>query len=98
MGREPKHGLVAWLEFIQKVAMKSEGNETHLSKSGPLSKWLWSFSALRTHFLYRCCKNNTQTPFCPPQQVPVWNWMMGMTDHKIPKLPFSVFYSGVSEK
>ena len=41
MGREPKHGFVAWLDFKQKVVMKSEGKETHLSKSGgPLSKWL----------------------------------------------------------
>lgn len=51
MGREPKHGFVAWLEFKQKAVMKSEGKETHLSKSGPLSKQLRSFSALRTHFL-----------------------------------------------
>lgn len=96
MGREPKHGFVAWLEFKQKVVMKSEGKETHLSKSGgPLPKWLWSFSALCTHFLYRYCKNKAQTPFCPPQHVPPWNWMIGMTDHKIPKLLFAVFYSAV---
>lgn len=33
MGREPKHGFVGWLEFKQKIAMKSESKQTHLSKS-----------------------------------------------------------------
>ena len=98
MGKEPKHGFVAWLEFTQKVVKKSEGKETHLSKSGPLLKWLWSFPALHTHILYRCCKSKAQTPLCSPQHVPPWNWMMGMTDHKIPKLLSSVFCGGVGEK
>lgn len=36
MGKEPKHGFVAWLEFKQKAVRKSKGVETHLVKSGPL--------------------------------------------------------------
>lgn len=70
MGREPKHGFVGWLEFKQKIAMKSESKGTHLPKSGQLPKWLCSSAALSTHLPYRCCKNKAQTPFCPPQHVP----------------------------
>lgn len=40
MGREPKLGFVAWLEFKEKELTKSGGKETHLSKSGPLPKQL----------------------------------------------------------
>lgn len=39
-GKEPKLGFVAWLEFKEKELMKSEGKETHLSKSGLLPKQL----------------------------------------------------------
>lgn len=88
MGREPKHGFVAWLEF------KQSSKKTRRQGNPPIQVRTVIKTALKLPYAARFSIDTPKIrprPFCPPQHVPPWNWM-------ILKLLFLVSYSGLGEK